>query len=317
VKRASIDEACRYPARRASHAEVNHRDRERANRRRARLASATIKIFLVHGDPKRLRTAEISNWTGKAVAGPRTEFDTVLLRDESGSSGVYFLTGNDPDTGKLAVYVGEAESIRDRVRSHLERDFWNHIVFFTSKDENLTKSHIRYLEGRLIEQIKSANRAVIKNSQGSGSRLPESDREDMEIFLEKIHQLLPALGVEVLVPLFPHPEVKSEQELLVCEIHGLRATGHLTPNGIVVLAGSEAVLDERASAQQYPSVLNGRNRLIEEGILAARGDRHVFVQDVEFSSPSAAAAVIHGGSANGRTAWKNKDGRTLKELEAE
>lgn len=280
------------------------------------MASATIKIFLVHGDPKRLRTAEISNWTGKAVAGPRTEFDAVLLRDESASSGIYFLTGNDPDTGKLAVYVGEAESIRDRVRSHLDKDFWNSIVFFTSKDENLTKSHIRYLEGRLIEQIKSACRAVIKNSQGSGSRLPESDREDMEIFLEKVHQLLPALGVEVLVPLFSGPEVKSAQELLLCEIHGLRATGYLTPNGIVVLAGSEAVLDERASAQQYPWVLNGRRRLIEEEALAVSGERYIFVRDAEFSSPSAAAAVIHGGSANGRTAWKDKNGRTLKELEA-
>lgn len=280
------------------------------------MASATIKIFLVHGDPKRLRTAEISNWTGKAVAGPRTEFGAVLQRDESGSSGVYFLTGNDPETGELAVYVGEAESIRDRVRTHLEKDFWNHIVFFTSKDENLTKSHIRYLEGRLIEQIKSASRAVIKNSQDSGSRLPESDREDMEIFLEKIHQLLPALGVEVLVPLFSHAQVKSEKALLLCEIHGLRASGHLTPNGIVVLAGSETVLVERASAQQYPTVLNGRRRLIEEGVLAARDDRYIFVRDAEFSSPSAAAAVIHGGSANGRTAWKDQHGRTLKELEA-
>jgi len=60
------------------------------------MATATIKIFLVHGDPKRLRTAELSNWTGKAVAGPRSEFDGVLAREESEKSGVYFLTGSDP-----------------------------------------------------------------------------------------------------------------------------------------------------------------------------------------------------------------------------
>ena len=112
------------------------------------MPSATIKIFLVHGDPKRLRTAEISNWTGKAVAGPRSEFDSVIAREESKNSGVYFLTGTDPETGKSSLYVGEAESIRDRVKGHLDKDFWNHITFFTSKDENLTKAHIRYLEGR-------------------------------------------------------------------------------------------------------------------------------------------------------------------------
>ena len=68
--------------------------------------------------------------------------------------------------------------------------------FFTSKDENLTKAHIRYLEGRILDQAKHAARAIIQNGQSSGGRLPESDREDMEIFLEKIHQLLPVLGVE-------------------------------------------------------------------------------------------------------------------------
>ncbi len=94
------------------------------------MASATIKIFLAHADPKRLRTAELSNWTGKAIAGPRSEFENVLAREESTSSGVCFLTGVDPDSGKPAVYIGEAESIEDRVKSHLSKDFWTQIVFF-------------------------------------------------------------------------------------------------------------------------------------------------------------------------------------------
>lgn len=280
------------------------------------MASATIKIFLAHGDPKRLRTAELSNWTGKAVAGPRSEFDSVLAREESSNSGVYFLTGNDPETGKPALYIGEAESIRDRVKSHLEKDFWNQIVFFISKDENLTKAHIRYCEGRLIEISKNAGRAVIKNSQGSGSKLPESDREDMEVFLEKMQQLLPALGVELLVPAVSTNEVATATELLTCEIKGLKAKGYLTPNGIVVLAGSQAVLQPRESSTKYPWSITLRDRLKEEGSLIENGDHLQFIKDVEFSSPSAAAAVIHGGQANGLTAWKNKQNRSLKELEA-
>lgn len=280
------------------------------------MPSATIKIFLAHGDPKRLRTAELSNWTGKAVAGPRSEFDSVLAREESQKSGVYFLTGIDPESGRAAVYIGEAESIRDRVKGHLDKDYWNHIAFFTSKDENLTKAHIRYLEGRMIEQAKQAGRAEVKNSQGSGSRLPESDREDMEIFLEKIHQLLPALGVEVLVPMAVFAATMTERETLTCEIKGLKATGHLTPNGMVVLSGSQAVLNERPSSQKYPWPVNMRQRLRDEGALSVQTDCLEFTKDVEFTSPSAAAAVIHGGHANGLTAWKNKSGKTLKELES-
>jgi hypothetical protein len=280
------------------------------------MPSATIKIFLVHGDPKRLRTAELSNWTGKAVAGPRSEFESVLAREESQKSGIYFLSGIDIDTGKNAVYIGEAESIRDRLKSHLSKDFWTQVIFFTSKDENLTKAHIRYLEGRLIEQAKQVARSLVKNGQSSGSRLPESDCEDMEIFLEKIHQLLPVLGLEVLVPKIVSPEGSTELESLFCEIMGLRATGHRTPNGVVVIAGFQAVLNERPSSQKYPWALNMRQKLKEEGVLVITEHHLRFIRDVEFSSPSAAAAVIHCGHANGLTAWKNKDGKTLKEIKS-
>ena len=280
------------------------------------MPTATIKLFLLHGEAKRLRAAEILNWTGKAVAGPRSELEGVLAREEAAKSGVYFLIGTDSESGKSAVYIGEAESIRDRLRGHLDKDFWNHVIFFVSKDENLTKGHVRYLEGRLIEQAKSAARSLVTNGQSSGSKLPESDRADMEIFLEKIHQLMPVLGADFLLPIASAPEGHAKRQILFCEIKGLTATGYLTPTGFVVLKGSQAVLKERASAHQYPYSIASRRRLIEDGTLMEEKEHLRFTRDAEFSSPSAAAAVVHGGSANGLLAWKGKDGKTLKELEA-
>ena len=279
------------------------------------MATATLKIFLAFGDPKRLRTAELSNWTGKAVAGPRSEFKKILEREESLNSGVYFLTGIDPNTNKSAIYIGEAECIKDRIKNHLSKDFWNNIVFFITKDENLTKAHIRYIEGRLIEIARLADRSTVMNSQCSGAKLPESDREDMEVFLEKMLQVLPVLGNEAFVQATSKVENEVEREMLKCKIKNVIASGYLTPNGIVVLAHSEAVLDERSSAQKWPSVMVQRNKLIEEGGLVQDGDKYVFLKDTEFSSPSSAAAVIHGGSANGLTAWVNENGKSLKELQ--
>lgn len=281
------------------------------------MPSATIRIFLVHGDPKRLRTAELSNWSGKGVAGPRSELEGVLARDETQQSGVYLLTGTDPESGKSAIYIGEAECLKDRLRAHVNRDFWNQIVFFVSKDENLTKSHIRYLEGRLIEQARRANRARIMNGQSGGSKLPESDREDMEVFLAKMCQLLPVFGVELLVPVSSQTAGGAEkQKTLHCDIKGLKARGYLVPNGFLVLKGSEAVYTERPSAEKWPWPRKMRRTLLEQGGLIAKEDRLVFTKDIEFSSPSAAAAVIHGGHANGLKAWKDGKGRTLKEIEA-
>jgi len=61
-------------------------------------SSPTIKLFLPRGDAKGLRTAAISNWTGKAVAAPRTELDELLGREELEKAGVYILVGSDPLT---------------------------------------------------------------------------------------------------------------------------------------------------------------------------------------------------------------------------
>ena len=152
------------------------------------------------------------------------------------------------------------------------------------------------------------------NGQNSESKLPESDREDMEVFLKKIYQLLPVLGVE----LFVEPDIEAAQgkrEPLYCEIKGLRASGRRTPNGFLVLQGSQAVLKDRSSTSKFPWPLNMRQRLKEEGVLVVSDDHLVFTRDEEFSSPSAAAAVVHGGHANGLIAWKDKEGKTLKQIE--
>ena len=269
------------------------------------------------GSPTSVRTAEISNWTGKAVAGPRKEIEDILKRDEAGKPGVYFLTGVNPETGKDRVYIGEAEAIRNRIKGHMDKDFWKTLVFFVSKDENLTKAHIKYLEGKLIEATKDVGRFELENTNASGSHLPESDAADMDVFLFRMQQLLPILGQEFLKPIVKHEAKATKAGLLYCEIKGLKATGRQTDNGLVVLKGSEAVLNERPSTAKYQYASNLRSTLRSEGVVEEKADRLVFATDYEFSSPSAAAAVIHGGQANGLTAWKDSKGISLKEKEEE
>lgn len=278
------------------------------------MPAATIKLFLVHGDPKRLRTAELSNWTGKAIAGSRAELEDVLGRDESSHSGVYFLIGSDPASGDDVVYIGEAEVIRDRIKYHLDKDFWNALIFIISKDEHLTKAHIRHLEGKLIDLAKASDRASVQNANSSGSKLPESDRADMQVFLASIQQLLPVLGADFLVPIATNPTAQSAAPLR-CEIKGLLATGIRTANGFVVFQGSKAVLNERPAIQPTDFAYKERTKLKQDGVLKACQDHLEFIKDTEFSSPSAAASVVHGGTANGLISWKTVDGVTLRDLE--
>lgn len=282
------------------------------------MASATIKLFLPHGDAKRLRVGEVSNWTGKALAAPRTELDALLEREELESSGVYFLLGVNPDTGKQQAYIGEAEVIRDRLKQHKAKalDFWNSVVVFVSKDENLTKAHVRYLENRVLHEAKVAGRYQIENANLSNPRLPESDREDMEVYLSRIVQVLPVLGSDLLSPISGSDRPAQRQARLVCKIKDAAALGKRTDTGFVVFEGSTAVFELRPSAEaQHPYVVALRQKLVQDGTLVEKGGVYQFTRDAEFSSPSAAAAVVHGGGANGLTAWRDESGKTLKELE--
>jgi hypothetical protein len=276
------------------------------------MQAATIKLFLVHGSPSGLRTAELSNWSGKAIAAPRTEISDILKREELTSPGFYLLTGVDPDSGEPAIYIGEAENVASRLKGHAGKDFWNAVTVFVSKDENLTKAHIKYLEGVLIQRAINVGSSVVVNSVSSGAKLPESDAAEMDVFLEKCLQLLPVLGVTVFNDVID--STSKQDDLLYCKIKGLTATGKRASNGFVVFEGSQAVLAHRPSAR---NMRDKRIQLSEKGILKEHDGHLVFVKDVEFGSPSTAGSVVRGGNSNGLVVWKNSSGTSLKELEAE
>jgi len=239
----------------------------------------------------------------------------LLQREEVDKPGIYILSGVDPVSGSPRAYIGEAEVIRDRLKQHKTKEFWTSAIVFVSKDENLTKAHVRYLENRLLSEASKVGRFTLEQNQASGSRLPESDREDMEVFLSRIHQLLPVLGSDLLIPIAQPAAKQQSGGILFCRMKGAEARGHRSPDGFVVLQGSTAVLQERLSAKKWPYVVALRKKLIDDGTLVQKDGFYLFTKDFEFSSPSAAAAVIEGGSANGLIEWRAKDGRVLKELD--
>jgi len=97
--------------------------------------------------------------------------------------------------------------VRERLKQHSEKDFWTNAYILTDKDESFTKAHIRYLEGRLIQIAKSAGNYEIHNTQGSGAKLPEGEKEAVEFYLSWMYQLLPMLGCNLLVTALEKPEI--------------------------------------------------------------------------------------------------------------
>jgi hypothetical protein len=137
----------------------------------------------------------------------------------------------------------------------------------------------------------------------------------MDDYFQKVEQLLPLLGQEFLKPIRARTLSRGKANLYYCKIKDVQAKGRRTSDGFIVFKGSEAVLQERPSTQKYPYAAHLREQLSTEGVLVSDGKKLRFEQDYEFSSPSAAASVIHGGQANGLTAWVSADGVSLKHRE--
>jgi hypothetical protein len=272
----------------------------------------SIKVFLPGGDPDGLRIIEKSGWSGAGLVVPRPLFGEGKQRKELARTGVYVLVGPPEESGLLRVYVGEGDPIRPRLEQHAaKRDFWTSCIAFTSKDENLNKAHVQYLEARLIALATQSKRCMLDN--GNVPALPslsEADAADAEGFLAEMLLCFPVLGLGV----FSTPAAApATGRTLYLSAKGVKAEGQESAEGFVVRAGAAAVKAEVPSCHAYLKEL--RAALVENGALKAAGDGYTFTQDYVFASPSTAAGVVLGRSANGRVEWKAKDGRTLKELQ--
>lgn len=270
-------------------------------------------------DPEGRLICELSNWTGKAYRIPRGKVKDCANRPELKSTAVYILFGrSESATGKSRAYIGEAENVYGRLVQHVsEKEFWNEAVVFISKDENLNKAHIKYLESRLHELATKAGRFQIENGNTpTKSSISESDQAEMEEFIEYVRMLINTMNFKVFEPLIKeelNENIKTE-ELLLKGARGAVGNGKRTTDGFVVFKGSEL------ASSIVPSFPKGFNSLREEllkGESVIKEDgKYILSEDVLFSSPSAAAAVIMGRSANGLLEWKSKSGKTLKEIEA-
>jgi len=274
----------------------------------------TIKIFLIDGDPNGRMSCELSNWSGKAYKIPRIMIKECIDRDDLMNTGIYLLFGKNEE-GKDLVYIGEAEIVFKRLSQHLnQKDFWNEAIVFISKDDNLNKAHIKYLENRLHNIALSTKRYELQNSvMPTQSSISELDKAEMEEFIENIKLLVNTLGHKVFEAKRELQPKQKHDIFFIKAARGADAQGKPTSDGFVVFKGSKAAGTVVSSMIQ--SFIALRQKLITNGILVEKGEYYEFAEDYIFSSPSTAAITVMGRSANGLTEWKQKDGKTLREFE--
>ena len=300
----------------------------------------SINIFLLDGDPNGIKVAQIAMSTIQAIAFRRNQLRRV--RDtfpEIERPGVYILIGADEtEPDRLLGYVGESEGVGLRLATHSSNDkgkdskiYWTDTVVLVSKDENLTKSHARYIESCLIRAVGGNPRWKLPNSKrpsDDAGKLPLPDRAAMDEFVDQTTTLVGALGWDLF------RVVKGATTEVAANVIGaLKADPPKEPRfyfrgegfdaEMLVGVSGDCVVTKgsKARIRTTPTIPKGttalRQMLQERGILQVAGDALLFTSDYSLPSPSAAAAVVTAASANGRILWKLADGRTYAQWEAD
>jgi len=290
--------------------------------------SKNINIFLMDGEVTGKIKCTLSNWTGVIYKIPRIQLGDLKSRDEMKQSGIYFLFGRDEDKQKDVTYIGQAttrkngEGVLLRIQEHTRdthADYFNDVIILTTQNNSFGPTEISYLENKFTQLAKEAGRYIVKNSNNPNpGNVTEEKESELDEIVENTLMIIGTLGYRVFVPMtkkvsqdltdnhstYLYLKRKTKKSNKVIE-----ATCERTTEGFVVLEGSQVEIKDSpylpASLKEMRQNLIA-SRVIQDGVLKEKQ---------LFSSPSYAAAFLLGMQTNGRTDWKDQDGRTLKELE--
>lgn len=285
-------------------------------------------MFLMDGEVTGKIKCTLSNWTGVIYKIPRIQLGDLKSRDEMKQSGIYFLFGRDEDKQKDVTYIGQAttrkngEGVLLRIQEHTRdshADYFNDVIILTTQNNSFGPTEISYLENKFTQLAKEAGRYIVKNGNDPNpGNVTEEKESELDEIVENTLMIIGTLGYRVFVPMtkkvsqdltdnhstYLYLKRKTKKSNKVIE-----ATCERTTEGFVVLEGSQVEIKDSpylpASLKEMRQNLIA-SRVIQDGVLKEKQ---------LFSSPSYAAAFLQGMQTNGRTDWKDQDGRTLKELE--
>ena len=267
----------------------------------------TVTTYLVDGDPKGTRYAFISNKICQMFVVPRSNLDYLDKQKKLHKPAFYILIGED-DMAKPQAYIGETENFRERVKDHdQKKTFWQKALIFVSKDADMTKTDVQYLEYLAVQQAKHINRYGLQENKQTPKEpnLPEYQKDSMDEFFEDIKFLTSFIGISIF-------ETASVNQLPVFHFkrRGANARGVYDGNGFTVLRDSVLSKDAVTSCH----AIARREMIIKDYSQINENGNPVLTSDISFSSPSTAASICGGCSSNGWLEWKNDKGQTLDEI---
>lgn len=278
------------------------------------MAGKLLKMFFTNDDIDGLSVFEFSNYTIQGTMFPRASLSEFKVRKESQKPGVYLLFNDEYLTDEGLLYIGEGDPVFPRLQSHsANKDFWTYAIVFTSKDENLTKTQIQYIESRLIKLALNSRRINLDNAREEDiPSISESGMCEVELFLDIILDMLHALRFYFFEPISTSVTVEDNDIIYEFKVKKADAKMIIKNGKYILLKGS--TVQSAVSSRAKQNIKKLREKLINDGLIVPHTEElYIAANNIEFNSASYAADVVAGYNVNGLDVWKYNN-RSLKEL---
>ena len=132
----------------------------------------TVTTYLIDGDPKGTQYAFISNKICQMFVVPRSNLAYLNEQEKLQKPAFYILIGEDEAT-KPQAYIGETENFKERVKDHdSKKTFWQKALIFVSKDADMTKADVQYLEHKAILPMQNKQTLLCSMKTSRHLKLP-------------------------------------------------------------------------------------------------------------------------------------------------
>lgn len=285
----------------------------------------TINFYLIDGEPTKRIKCTLQNWTGIVYKIPRAMLDeckdgTSDIVRHFKQTGIYFLLGEDSESGEKMIYIGQAvvrkngEGLLCRIQEHKRNNKekywseWNEVIVLTTQNNSFGPTEISYLENQFTSLAKDSHRYIVKNgNEPNQGNITEEKESELSEYIDYAKMIIGVLGHVVFEPIVKEKKNKLNHTTVFYYKGKQKAQGVITDEGFALLSGSEINPTLHKSARSI--IIKARknySNLIDSN--------YQTTEDILFSSPSAAACFVGGCSLSGNVMWVTQNGKTPKDF---
>lgn len=270
--------------------------------------SKKLEMIYHNGQPDGIRSIRRNLSTMTTYVIPRPLLSEAKNISGINRPGIYYLINEDDGNKIVQLYIGQTRNGITRLDDHnRSKDFWNKAIMFLAESKTFTLDMISGLEKFAIIKAQESKRYKVENSIVPKYEIDEYDLAAVEEIYDEIQFIMATQGYKM-------NDAKStlnEADILHTTQNGIMAFGVYNGEKFEVLEGSQINIDKPAHLQRYN---RQRKELLSQQSIVNADGKYILKVTLSFDTPSGAGQFILGGSINGWTEWKNKDGKTLDEL---